>query len=103
MNNVTQNKKSIPFSAHLDDQYEKPGTPEREQYEEESEAFKLGAMIQQLRKKQGLKQEELANKCCTIKTHISRIENNASDIRHSALIRIVRKGLSGNLKLKVTD
>jgi HTH-type transcriptional regulator/antitoxin HipB len=60
MNNEIQNKKLTSFSAHLDDQYGKQGTAGREQYEEEFEAFKLGAMIQELRKKQGLTQEQLA-------------------------------------------
>ena len=69
----------------------KKGTPERENYEEEFEAFKLGAMIHELRKKQGLTQEQLAKKCSTTKTYISRIENNASDIRLSTLMRIVRQ------------
>jgi len=103
MKNETLNKKLTSFSAHLDDQYGKQGTAEREQYEEEFEAFKLGAMIQELRKKQGLTQEQLATKCGTTKTYISRIENNASDIRLSTLMRIVRDGLGGNLKLSVTD
>ncbi|KQS27837.1 helix-turn-helix domain-containing protein [Dyadobacter sp. Leaf189] len=102
MSNETPNKKLTSFSAHLDDQYGKRGTAEREQYEEEFEAFKLGAMIQELRKKQGLTQEQLADKCGTTKTYISRIENNASDIRLSTLMRIVREGLGGNLRLSVT-
>ncbi|WAC09258.1 helix-turn-helix domain-containing protein [Dyadobacter pollutisoli] len=76
---------------------------QREQYEEEFEAFKLGAMIQDLRKKQGLTQEQLADKCGTTKTYILRIENNASDIRLSTLTPIVREGSARNLKLSVTD
>lgn len=59
-------------------------------------------MIQDLRKEQGLTQEQLAEKCGTTKTYISRIENNASDIRLSTLMRIIRQGLGGNLKLNVT-
>lgn len=102
MSNGTLNEKLTSFSAHLNEQYGKRGTTEREEYEEEFEAFKLGAMIQELRKKQGLTQEQLATKCGTTKTYISRIENNASDIRLSTLIRIVREGLGGNLKLSVT-
>ena len=35
-------------------QYRKKGTAERDLYEAEFEAFKLGAMLQELRKKQGL-------------------------------------------------
>jgi HTH-type transcriptional regulator / antitoxin HipB len=102
MSNKTLNKKLTSFSAHLDEQYGKKGTAEREQYEEGFEAFKLGAMIQELRKEQGLTQEQLAEKCGTTKTYISRIENNASDIRLSTLMRIIRQGLGGNLKLNVT-
>lgn len=102
MSNKTLNRKLTSFSAHLDEQYGKKGTPEREQYEEEFEAFKLGAMIQDLRKEQGLTQEQLAEKCGTTKTYISRIENNASDIRLSTLMRIIRQGLGGNLRLNVT-
>jgi len=102
MSNNTLNKKLTSFSTHLDEQYGKKGSPEREQCEEEFEAFKLGAMIQELRKEQGLTQEQLAEKCGTTKTYISRIENNVSDIRLSTLMRIIRQGLGGNLKLNVT-
>ena len=96
------NKKLTSFSSHLDAQYGKPGSVSRELYEEEFEAFKLGAMIQELRKEQGLTQEQLAEKCGTSKTYISRIENNASDIRLSTLMRIIREGLGKHLKLNVT-
>jgi len=96
------NDKLTSFSAHLDEQYGKKGTMERDQYEEGFETFKLGVMIQELRKGQGLTQEQLAEKCGTTKTYISRIENNSSDIRLSTLMRIVREGLGGNLKLSVT-
>ena len=51
MENENLSKKLTSFSSHLDDQYGKQGTAEREQYEEEFEAFKLEAMIQELRKK----------------------------------------------------
>ncbi len=102
MSKIAENKKLTPFTEHLDEQYGKKGTERREQYEEEFEAFKLGVMIQELRKEQGLTQEQLAEKCGTTKTYISRIENNASDIRLSTLMRIVRLGLGGNLKLRVT-
>jgi HTH-type transcriptional regulator / antitoxin HipB len=41
----------------------------------------------------------LAEKCGTSKAYISRIENNASDIRLSTLMRIIHKGFGGHLKL----
>ena len=46
-------------------------------------------------------QEELANKVGTTKNYISRIENDASDIRLSTLMRIIREGLGGHLKLSL--
>jgi transcriptional regulator with XRE-family HTH domain len=58
-------------------------------------------MLQELRKEKGLTQEQLAEKCGTTKTYISRIENNASDIRLSTLMRIIQSGLGGQLKLSV--
>jgi len=95
------NKNLTSFTDHLDIQYGKHGSPEREKFEEEFEAFKLGVMIQELRKEKGLTQSQLAEKCGTTKTYISRIENNASDIRLSTLMRIIREGLGGHLKLTV--
>ena len=89
------------FNAHLDTQYGKRGTASREKYEQEFEAFRLGVMLQELRKEKGMTQEELAERCGTTKNYISRIENDASDIRLSTLMRIIQEGLGGHLKLSV--
>lgn len=89
------------WDDHLDKKYGKPGTQTREKYEQEFEAFKIGVLIQEARKKQHLTQEQLAEKVGTTKNYISRIENNASDIRLSTLMRIIREGLGGHLKLSV--
>lgn len=78
----------------------KRGTPSREKYAEEFEAFKIGVLIQEARKKQNLTQEELALKIGTTKNYISRIENDASDIRLTTLMRIIREGLGGHMTLK---
>ena len=91
----------VSFEDHLDEQYGKRGTKERERFEAEFEAFRLGAMLRELRKEKGLTQAQLAQKCGTTKTYISRIENDASDIRLSTLMRIIREGLGANLKLSV--
>lgn len=90
------------FEAHLDKEYGKRGTVLREQYEQEFEVFKFGVMIRELRKKNGLTQEQLADRCGTTKSYISKIENNDSDIRLSTLIRIVQVGFGGHLNLNVT-
>ncbi|MEO6833327.1 MAG: helix-turn-helix transcriptional regulator [Chitinophagaceae bacterium] len=87
------------FFEHLDDRYGKSGIETREIFEQEFEAFKLGVLIQEMREKQNMTQTQLAEKCGTTKSYISRIENNASDIRLSTLMRIVRQGLGGHLQL----
>ena len=89
------------FADHLDTQYGKRGTSEREEFEEGFESFKIGVMLQELRKEQGMTQEQLAAKCGTTKTYISRIENDASDIRLTTLMRIVRQGFGKHLKMTV--
>jgi HTH-type transcriptional regulator/antitoxin HipB len=96
----TKNKITT-FNEHLDREYGKIGTPARDNYEQGFEAFKLGVMLQEMRKKQKMTQEQLAKKCGTTKTYISRIENDASDIRLSTLMRIIQEGLGGHLKLTV--
>ena len=98
----TKKNKLITFDEHLDSEYGKRGTARREKYEQGFEAFKLGIVLQEMRKQKHMTQEELANKCGTTKTYISRIENDASDIRLSTLMRIIQQGLGGHLKLNVS-
>ena len=89
------------FTDHLDLQYGEKGTKTRDQYEEGFESFKLGVMLQELRKESGMTQEQLAEKCGTTKTYISRIENDASDIRLSTLKRIISEGFGKHLRLNI--
>ena len=83
----------------LDSKYGKKGAKKREKWEQEFESFRLGVLLEEARIKMGLTQEELADKCGTNKSYISRIENNASDIRLSTLMKIIQQGLGGHLKL----
>lgn len=98
---MNKNKKLTSFEDHLDQQYGIKGSPDREKYEQEFEAFKIGILIQEARKRKNLTQEELALKVGTTKNYISRIENNASDIRLSTLMRIINDGLGGHLTLSL--
>jgi DNA-binding XRE family transcriptional regulator len=94
-----KNKKNkiVTLEEHLGKEYGEKGSARRDKYEQEYEAFKLGVMMQELRKEKNLTQEQLANKCGTTKNYISRIENDASDIRLSTLIRVIHQGLGGQL------
>jgi ribosome-binding protein aMBF1 (putative translation factor) len=94
-NNITS------FDEHLDKQYGKKGTKKREDYERGYEQFKLGVLIREAREEMKLSQTELALKADTNKSYISRIENDASDIRLSTLAKIVEQGLGGKLRVSV--
>ncbi len=83
----------------LDKKYGKKGRPKREQWEQQFEAFRLGVLLEEARTKLGMTQEELADKCGTNKSYISRIENNSTDIRLSTLMKIIQQGLGGHLTL----
>jgi len=94
-----KNKNLTSWDDHLDQKYGETGIQTREKYEQEFESFKLGVLIQEARKKRHLTQEELALKVGTTKNYISRVENDASDIRLSTLMRIITDGLGGHLTL----
>jgi HTH-type transcriptional regulator / antitoxin HipB len=85
----------------IDEQYGEKGTPNREEFEKGFQAFKLGAMIHDARLEKGMTQEELAEKCGTTKSYISRIENNVKEVRISTLQKIVELGLGGHLNLSI--
>ncbi|MDO7877779.1 helix-turn-helix transcriptional regulator [Hymenobacter sp. ASUV-10] len=97
----TKPNKLVALDEFVEQHYGARRTTARETFEEGYEVFKLGAMLQEMRKENNMTQEQLAAKCGTTKTYISRIENNASDIRLSTLMRIVREGFGKHLKLSV--
>lgn len=98
---TTRKNKLVDLEEFIEKEYGKRGTKKRDKFEEGYETFKLGVMLQELRKQQNMTQEQLAEKCGTTKNYISRIENDASDIRLSTLQRIIREGFGGHLKLSV--
>jgi len=83
----------------LDRKYGKRGSKKRVQWEQEFDAFQLGVLLEEARMKLGMTQQELADKCGTSKSYISRIENNVSDIRLTTLMKIIQIGFGGRLKL----
>ncbi len=98
----TKKSKIVKLEDFIEKEYGKRGTAKRETFEEGYEAFKIGVMLQELRKKKKLTQEELAERCGTTKNYISRIENDASDIRLSTLMRIFREGFGARLKISIS-
>ena len=65
------------------------------------DSFRIGALIQEARIEKGMTQEELAAKCGTTKSYISRIENNIKETRISTLQKIIELGFGGTLQLSI--
>ena len=95
----TKNKNITTLNEFIEDTYGNTGTNKREKFERGFEVFKIGFLLEEARNSRGMTQEELAAKCGTNKSYISRIENDASDIKLSTLIKIIKTGLGGELKL----
>lgn len=98
---MKKNPNLTSFSELIEREYGKRGTPKREAYEKGFEEFKLGFLIQEARKKKGMTQQELADKCGTNKAYVSRVENDVKDVRLSTLRKIVEVGLGGELELAI--
>ena len=96
-----KNKNLMTLAEFKDEQYGKRGTSKREELEAGYEQFKLGVMIQEARLEKGLTQEQLAEKCGTSKSYISKIENNIKEVRISTLQKIVKLGFGGQLEVSI--
>lgn len=98
---MNRNNKTKTMDHFIDEQYGALGTAKRDKLEQGFEAFKIGYLIQQARLEKGLTQEELAEKCGTNKSYISKLENNVKEVRLSTLQKIVELGLGGRLELSI--
>jgi len=92
-------KNTTNFEDVLKNKYGKKGTPERDKYEANSLAFRLGVMLKEARKEARITQEELAMKTGTKKSYISRIERGKSDIQVSTYHKLIEIGLGKNLNI----
>jgi ribosome-binding protein aMBF1 (putative translation factor) len=84
-----------------DEHYGKAGTSKRDKLDAGFETFKVGSLIHDARIEMGMTQSELAEKCGTTKSYISRIENNLKEARISTLQKIVEIGFGGKLQLSI--
>ena len=93
MKNVTT------FEDLLKSKYGEKGSVNRDKFDADSLAFRLGVMLKEARKEANLTQEQLAEKTGTKKSYISRIENGKGNIQLSTLIRIFEIGLNKRIGL----
>jgi HTH-type transcriptional regulator/antitoxin HipB len=85
----------------LDEKYGVKGTPERDQFDADSLAFRLGIMLKEARKEARMTQEDLAERTGTKKSYISRIERGLSDIQVSTYHKLIEIGLGKHLKIEI--
>ena len=77
----------------------KPGSPERDAYEEEIRLYTIGAAIRNARKQRNLTQEELGQMVGVQKAQISRIENGRN-LTFATVLKLFRAmNISVNLDL----
>ena len=76
------------------------GTPERDQFEMECDAFVIGEQLKGERLRAGLTQEQLADMIGTRKSYISKVERGHTDIQLSTLVRLFR-GLGRQVMVRV--
>jgi len=89
------------FDQLLDEKYGKKGNAERDKFDADSLAFRLGAMLKEARIEANLTQEELAEKTGTKKSYISRIERGLSDIQISTYYKLIEMGLGKHLNISI--
>lgn len=89
------------FEDLLVDKYGEKGTQDRDEYDADSLAFRLGIMLKEARKSANLTQEELAERTGTKKSYISRIERGLSDIQISTYQKLIETGLKKQLNISI--
>ena len=77
------------YDAVLDAKYGKIGTPERDQFEIEADAFYSGQILRSVRKEAGMTQTQVAERIGANKSYISRIENGQITPTAASFFRIV--------------
>ena|ERR1700676_196274 len=80
--------------------YGKKGTAKREAYESDFKEELIGEIIKQIREKQNLTQDELAQILNVNKSNISKIENNLKSIRMDTFFRVV-EALNTKMTIKL--
>jgi HTH-type transcriptional regulator/antitoxin HipB len=89
------------FEDILKEKYGEKGSPQRDKYDADSLAFRLGVMLKEARHKAKITQEQLAERTGTKKSYISRIEKGQSDIQISTYYKLIEIGLEKHLNISI--
>lgn len=93
---MQENRKDIgSFDEVLDSLYGKPGTEQRDEFRREAFAYCVGAIVHDARKREGLTQQQLADRVGAKKSYISRIETGSVEPSAGLFLSIINAlGLS---------
>lgn len=102
MNNkdISKSMRLTPIEDLITEDFGEIGTPERDQFEMDCDAFVIGEQLREERIKSGLTQEQLADRIGTKKSFISRVERGHADIQLSTLVKLFQ-GLGRKISVKV--
>lgn|SRR5690606_4382022 len=89
------------WNDHLDKKYGETGSATRTEFESKAQAFVIGELLKDERKRANITQEEMAERTGTKKSYISRIENGHADIQLSTLYKLIEQGLNRKLELYI--
>lgn len=95
-----KNMSLTPIETLIAEDFGEIGTPGRDAFDMECDAFIIGEQLKNERLKAGLTQEELAEKIGTKKSYISRVERGLADIQLSTLVKVFR-GLGKEVSVRV--
>lgn len=76
------------FNQYLDDKYGKAGSPQREQFDQESLAWYYGTLLKERRKQLNLTQRQVAERTGTKQSYIARVERGLVDLQMSSFTRL---------------
>ncbi len=82
--------KTTSLDTLIDKHIGKPGTPERDKFENELRFDIIGETIKQIRKERNLTQEQLGKLVGVKKAQISKIENHLTDARFETILKVFR-------------
>ena len=92
--------KTYSLDEMIDKHVGKPGTPNREAFENELRLDLLGEAIRQARKERHLTQEELGQLVGVKKAQISKLENSLTDARFETIMKVF-KALNAKVNFNV--
>jgi DNA-binding XRE family transcriptional regulator len=96
--NTKEDGKIRSYSAVLDAEHGKKGTPSRIRFERDARMSVIGQIIGEARREAKLTQSELAEKVGVTKSYLSRVENGKAEIKVSLLFLLTEAlGMSVDL------